>query len=423
MKTNEEVTKKNIINKRKIIISILLFAIIVYSIIVVYKLIGNPVDNFFVENGEITFEESTEGYIIRDETIVEGNNYKNGIAQIKSEGDKVAKGESIFRYYSNNEEDLTKKIKDLDVKIQDAMSKDNTLFSSDIKLLESQIEQKLVDIYEQNDIQKIKEYKKDINTYITKKAKIAGEKSPSGSYIKKLIDERTSYENKLNEGAEYVTAPKSGVVSYRVDGLEDVLSVDGFSKLNKKFLDDLKLKTSQVIATSEEKGKVINNFKCYLACYIKSDKAKEAKIGDKVKIRLPNSKETTATVEYISVEEDNGVLLVFGLENYVEELISYRKIAFDIIWWSDKGLKVPNSAILKDENNISYVVRNRAGYYEKIYVNVLRNNNNYSIVKNYTTKELQELGIDNNQISNRKSISLYDQLVLEPTNEIIRNIR
>lgn len=423
MKTNEEVTKKNIINKRKIIISILLFAIIVYSIIVVYKLIGNPVDIFFVENGEITFEESTEGYIIRDETIVEGNNYKNGIAQIKSEGDKVAKGESIFRYYSNNEEDLTKKIKDLDVKIQDAMSKDNTLFSSDIKLLESQIEQKLVDIYEQNDIQKIKEYKKDINTYITKKAKIAGEKSPSGSYIKKLIDERTSYENKLNEGAEYVTAPKSGVVSYRVDGLEDVLSVDGFSKLNKKFLDDLKLKTSQVIATSEEKGKVINNFKCYLACYIKSDKAKEAKIGDKVKIRLPNSKETTATVEYISVEEDNGVLLVFGLENYVEELISYRKIAFDIIWWSDKGLKVPNSAILKDENNISYVVRNRAGYYEKIYVNVLRNNNNYSIVKNYTTKELQELGIDNNQISNRKSISLYDQLVLEPTNEIIKNIR
>ena len=103
MKTNEEVTKKNIINKRKIIIIILLFAIIVYSIIVVYKLIGNPVDNFFVENGEITFEESTEGYIIRDETIVEGNNYKNGIAQIKSEGDKVAKGESIFRYYSNNE--------------------------------------------------------------------------------------------------------------------------------------------------------------------------------------------------------------------------------------------------------------------------------------------------------------------------------
>lgn len=423
MKTNEEVTKKNIINKKKIIISILLFCIIIYSIIIIYKLIGNPADNFFVENGEITFEESTEGYIIRDETIVEGNNYKNGIAQIKSEGDKVAKGESIFRYYSNNEEDLTKKIKDLDVKIQDAMSKDNTLFSSDIKLLESQIEQKLVDIYEQNDIQKIKEYKKDINTYITKKAKIAGEKSPSGSYIKKLIDERTSYENKLNEGAEYVTAPKSGVVSYRVDGLEDVLSVDGFSKLNKKFLDDLKLKTSQVIATSEEKGKVINNFKCYLACYIKSDKAREAKIGDKVKIRLPNSKETTATVEYISLEEDNGVLLVFGLENYVEELISYRKIAFDIIWWSDKGLKVPNSAIVKDENDISYVVRNRAGYYEKIYVNVLRSNTNYSIVKNYTSKELQELGIDNNQISNRKSISLYDQLVLEPTNEIIRNIR
>ena len=400
--------------------------ILIVAIYVTYKvinLIKNPSDTFFIEKGKIYEEENAIGYIIRDEKVVKGENYKNGILQIKAEGEKVAKGEAIFRYYSNKEDNLTKKIEELDTKIDEAMANQSTLPASDLKILENQIEEKLDSIYNVNDLEIIKENKKDINTYITKKAKIAGEKSPSGSYIKKLIDERTSYENKLNEGAEYVTAPKSGVVSYRVDGLEDVLSVDGFSKLNKKFLDDLKLKTSQVIATSEEKGKVINNFKCYLACYIKSDKAKEAKIGDKVKIRLPNSKETTATVEYISVEEDNGVLLVFGLENYVEELISYRKIAFDIIWWSDKGLKVPNSAILKDENNISYVVRNRAGYYEKIYVNVLRNNNNYSIVKNYTTKELQELGIDNNQISNRKSISLYDQLVLEPTNEIIKNIR
>lgn len=45
----KKLPKKNIINKRKIIISILLFAIIVYSIIVVYKLIGNPVDNFLLK--------------------------------------------------------------------------------------------------------------------------------------------------------------------------------------------------------------------------------------------------------------------------------------------------------------------------------------------------------------------------------------
>ena len=135
------------------------------------------------------FEESATGYIIRNETVVEGENYKNGLVPIKTEGEKVSKGDPVFRYYSNNEENLVKKIEDLDKKIQEAMSKDNSLFSSDIKLLDTQIESKLSDLYELNDIQKIKEYKNDINTYVTKKAKIAGELSPAGSYIKKLIDE------------------------------------------------------------------------------------------------------------------------------------------------------------------------------------------------------------------------------------------
>ena len=413
MKTEEENAKKSKKNNKKIIILLVLIIIIIYSLVILYNLIKNPTDTFLVENGEIFSEESTTGYIIRDETIVEGNNYKNGMVHIKSELDKVANGEAVFRYYSNNEEELITKINDLDVKIQEAMSKENNIFSSDIKLLDNQIEERLMDIYEQNDIQKIKEYKKDINTYITKKAKIAGDLSPSGSYIKKLIDERSKYENELNNGSEYITAPKSGLLSYRVDGLENVLTIDDFSKLNESFLDGLKLKTSQIIATSDEKGKIVDNFKCYLTCVLDSEKAKEAKVGDKVKIRLPNSEEVVAYIEYISMEEDDDVLLVFRINNCVEELIQYRKITFDVIWWSDKGLKVPNSAII-EENDISYVVRNRAGYLEKIYVKVLRSNENYSIVSNYTSKELQEKGLNSDQIENKKSIAVYDEILLKP---------
>lgn len=412
MKTEDKKTKKINLKNKKTIVIIVLVIIIIYSIVIIYNLLKNPTDTFLVENGEIYSEEATTGYIIRDETIVEGNNYKNGMIYIKSELDKVAKDESVFRYYSNNEEELINKINDLDTKIQEALNKENNVFSSDIKLLDSQIEQKLIDIYEQNDLQKIKEYKKDINTFITKKAKIAGDLSPSGSYIKKLIEERSTYENELNSGSEYVTATKSGILSYRVDGLENVLTSEDFSKYNKNFFDNLKLKTSQIIATSDEKGKIVDNFKCYITCIINSDRAKEAKVGDKVSLRLPNSEEVPAYIEYISTD-NNDVLLVFKINNSVEELIQYRKIAFDIIWWSDKGLKIPNSAIL-NENDISYIIRNRAGYLEKIYVNVLRKNENYSIVTNYTSKELQEKGLDSETIENKRTLAVYDEIVLKP---------
>ena len=409
-------TKDNKKYAKKIGMVILIFLILIYSLVMIFKLIKNPTDTFLVENGKISFEENTNGYIIRDETIVEGNNYKNGISQIKSEGEKVAKGES------NNEENINNKIKELDEKIQEAMGKENNLFSSDIKLIESQIEEKLNDIYSQNDVQKINELKKDINSFITKKAKISGELSPAGSYLKKLINERSTYEKELNNNAEYIEAPKSGTLSYRIDGLENVLTVSDFSKINKKFLKDLNLKTGQIIGTSNEKGKIIDNFKCYLACTIDSDIARNAKVGQKVKLRLLNSKEVDSQIEYIYVEDNNEVTIVFELEDYVEELISYRKIAFDIIWWSDNGLKVPNQAIVKDDN-ISYVIRNRAGYLEKIYVKVLRNNEIYSVVTNYNTSELQELGIESEEIKNRRSITLYDEIILNPSEEKIKQAK
>lgn len=112
-------------------------------------------------------------------------------------------------------------------------------------------------------------------------------------------------------------------------------------------------------------------------------------------------------------EENNGeVLLVFKLKQAVESLIDYRKITFDIIWWSDTGLKVPNSAI-QYEGKFAYVIRNRAGYEEKILVKVLRHNDNYSIVENYSTAELQEAGYDISTLDNKKSIGMYDEIIIK----------
>ena len=99
------------------------------------------------------------GYVIREETVVQGDNYKNGIVQIKAEGERVAKNDPVFRYYSNNEENLVKKIQELDLKIQEAMANENNLFSSDMKLLENQIQERLMEYETLNDIQKMKEYK------------------------------------------------------------------------------------------------------------------------------------------------------------------------------------------------------------------------------------------------------------------------
>ena len=142
-------------NTRKIIIYIAFLAILLYIFYTIYLLIIQPTNIFTVEEGKLYKEETDIGYVIRNEKVVQGENYKNGMEQIISEGEKVAINEKIFRYLSTNEEDLKQKVEDLDGKIQDIMTNDTSLFSSDMKLLENQIDDKVANINKITDITKL----------------------------------------------------------------------------------------------------------------------------------------------------------------------------------------------------------------------------------------------------------------------------
>ena len=412
----EENTEKRKISKSKVIAAAVIFAIIlIYVIYYTVKLVQNPTNTFIVTNGKISQEENDIGYIVREETVIKGQNYKNGMAKIKNEGEKVAKGDSVFRYYSSGEENLKSKIAELDVEIQELMQNEKGNYPSDAKLLESQIEKELDSICQVNNAQKIQEYKKSINTYITRKAKIS---SPSNTKLKELLSQREEYENKLNSDSENVNATESGIVSYRVDGLENVLTVNDFSKLNNSFLQELNLKTGQTVASSEEMGKIINNYECYIVFNSNTNEAKNSKVGDTLKIRLQNSDAVKATIENIIDEENGSKTIAIKITNDVEKLISYRKISFDIIWWDAEGFRIPNEAI-KEKDGLAYVVRNRNGYYNKMLVKILKQNDEFCIVRQYKTEELLGLGFTNAQIYDMRNIALYDEIVLNPTNEQI----
>ena len=101
-------------------------------------------------------------------------------------------------------------------------------------------------------------------------------------------------------------------------------------------------------------------------------------------------------------------MIILEVDKQINELANYRKISFELIWWSSTGLKVPNQAI-KEEDGLNYVVKNRAGYYDKILVKVQRKNDKYSIVTNYDTDELKELGVEKTT-----KISIYDEIMLNP---------
>lgn len=404
--------KNRKINVIKFISIIILTVFLIYFTINCKYLLKLPTDTFIVEEGTLSYEESATGYILRDEYILRGEEYKNGMVQIKSEGERAAKGETVFRYYSNGEEELTQRINTLDKQINEAMANNDVtiLTKSDISNLDKQIEKNINELYRQNEVEKIIEYKKQIENYMTKKSQIAGEQSTAGSYIKQLIDERNSLKDKLNQNAINIEAKEAGIVSYRVDGLENILTVNDLSYLNSELLNSFDINVGAIIPQSNEEGKIINNFYCYIACSINTENAMEAKEGDSVKIRFSNSNEVNAQIIKI-IEEENNRILVFKIKDGVENLIEYRKLSFDIIWWQFSGWKVSNNALI-EKDDLSYVERKKANYTEEILVKVLRQNDIYSIVTNYDNEELKNLGYSAEEIKNMKKIKLYDEILL-----------
>lgn len=409
MKETQDRSEKN-----KIITTAIFMITILVLIVNSTNLLKKSAEIFVVADGALYYEEPAEGYIIRDEVVLQGETYKNGMVKVISDGERVAKDQIVFRYYSSSEEAIMKQINDIDEEINEII--ENSGFpavSSDISSLDTQIESCIDSMHNVNYLQTIYENKNKIEAYISKKAQITGTLSPDDSYLKQLTNRRKELEKELENGSEMIRAPKPGSASYRVDGLEEVLKVDNFDYLSTELLDSFELKVGASIPLSTEKGKILNNFECYIATVMNTEKAMTAKIGDKVTLRLSTSDEVDAEIVYIK-EEENNRILTFKIEERVAELLEYRKISMDIIWWKYTGWKINNSCILettKNDNEIAYVEKNRAGYVEKILIKVLRQNENHSIVRNYEKEELRELGYTEEEISDMSSINLYDELI------------
>jgi len=291
-----------------------IICLISYTIYSVATFVIKPSDALIVEKGTISETETIEGYIIREEKVIDNKEPSSELVEIKSEGEKVANGEEIFRYKAINEEEVSKQIDDLNNEIQKALDGQTNPFPGDVKALENQIDKILGKTINQNDLQTIAENKKDILNYMKKKSKIAGDSSPANEYINGLINQRTNLERELFNHSNYEKAPMGGVVSYRIDGIEDKLTVSGLEGLTKEYLESLNLKTGQMISKNTTTGKVINSFVCYIAVVreVNDDTKTKAEVGDKITLRITQDKIVKATVESVK-KEDKTELIVFKI--------------------------------------------------------------------------------------------------------------
>ena len=73
----------------------------------------------------------------------------------------------------------------------------------------------------------------------------------------------------------------------------------------------------------------------------------------------------------------------------------------------------PKTSIIY-EDGLSYVIRNRNGEFEKVLVDILKENDKYCIIDNYDAEKLSEMGYKTDELKNIKKIKLYDEIIVNP---------
>ena len=426
------------INQNVLVVCIaLLIILIVYAVVAVVNFFKQPAKTVLIKNGELINYEEVVGYVIRNEEIIDTSEYDGVIKTEVEDMTRVSKGAEIISYVSKLENQILEQINELDNKIENAINSQQTIYKKKKKSIDAEIEVLIYNnVRENNNLTLINEYKKNLNNQIQKKAKIVGELSPSGSELKELIEERASYEAILNDSEKTLTAPNAGLVSYRVDNYENILTYDSFSELTSDYLDNLKIGLNQVVPIDSNKVKIIDNFECYIAVPMESKEASEVTLNSTVYLRFANTGDEliSSTIEYISKEEGK-TLIIFKIKTNVEELSKYRKIGLDVVWWRSTGLKVnkdvisytsvpvntnadsgeqimSNSGEVIDTIKLPTVNVKKTYYTNEVWIKILRETEDYVIIDNYSDAELRELGISDEDIEKRSTVKMYDELLI-----------
>ena len=360
--------------------------------------------------GKLSDEEQVDGIIIRSEEVL---NVEKGqkIQKIKENNEKVSKNEIVAKVSTQNEQDIMKKIEEVNKKIEQALSENQINVNSSQNItINEKIERVLAHVSDTNFQSKIEEYDKEIKNSLYEKAKISGELTKEGSKLKNLIKEKENLEATLNSNTKNVISTSAGNISYIVDGYEQKLKADNFDYLTEDILKSVDIKRGAVLSVSDNKAKIIKDFNTYIACIVKKDRLKDVKRGKTLELNINNEHEALSMVEYIKDIDNSKSIVVFSTNKLSTELSKYRKISLGIIWWSEVGLKVSNKAIKKIEKQ-HFVVKNKSGFTELIPVKLIKETEEYSLVSGYASKLR----------SKQNSKELIDIPILQEFDEVILN--
>jgi hypothetical protein len=327
-KTNNKVVKikRNVtVNAATIIVAAILVYVIGCLVVSARK---EPITTYKVNKSDVSNDIVLDGVIIRDEQVITSAT-SGYICYFVRDGEKVSKNATVCSIDPNGQ-------------IQSVLSDDSgyedVLTQADYIDIRDSISLYKLN-YSDDSFYEAYNFKNSINNKVLELT--------NEILMQELISSGDS------SSISTVNSPESGLVTYYVDGYEN-LSVDNISAamFDKSGYMKETLKTGDMISAGDAVVKVIPSETWYVVAPITNEQIALLTDDEYVTINLNNSA-YTMTMPYEIVYGRDGNYIKVTVSKYMSNFISERFISMEIILEEDSGLKVPATAIV---NKDVYVV-------------------------------------------------------------------
>lgn len=311
-----------------------------------------------------------------------------------NEGDRVAIGKPLLKISKNDgaDENISLKIDKINERIEEIKKAEanNNFFAADKQKIDTNIQTGVNDIKtitETGNFSKLEQVKNELAANVYKKSLVYGTASFSGQNLEGLLKEKATLEQIQKNNLNVVYARTSGLVSYELDGYEEVLKPENIQALKAGSIQEIFKAAGEKSKKKKEDKiegvKIVDNFEWYIAALIPKNMLSKDDLGKSISVRFKDQNNTVVKGVLAKLDETGtqSTLIVVKTDEQMKDLQRIRIANVDMITRYNEGLIVPTKCII-DKEGLKGIFIERSGMARFVPIKIVTSSEEGTMVEN-----------------------------------------
>lgn len=375
--------------------------IVVILFFIIYHLTNymavKPVQSF-ITSGTIEHTIGAKAMIVRNEKVIEST-CKGDLVTKSTEGARVYASQQLAMVVPSDMASVVNDLRNTQSQISDVqLELIQQGMASGADKIYSDIDEQMVPIIDSlrqdsmnSDLSNISSYQSSIGVLIEQRENLLLQVDFDDERLNDLRRDEKNYENQLSRSATMIYATNPGIVSFKVDGNEAILTFDymlnGDGDEITKYIDEAVgvIPTDTYIDIGDGVARIAKNEEQYIAVVLtnNADNNKAFAVDTKHNINIPTEGVTIDNCKVVrETVVSDGLLVVFSTTKHVENLVDLRSVDIEIVITEARGMKVSvNSLVNPDyDRGIATIYINKSGFVEAVDVLIVDSDREFAII-------------------------------------------